>query len=270
VLKDASIGGLLDDAFVSFLLQLPSENFVAQYMKPVDVKKVFLAHDGLMRAISLQHRAHFEAIYSRLEMKIETRAGERALRNTALFYLCMSDEIPDLNRALRQRRSAQDMTTELGAIEALNRSHLPTRAAALAEFREKWRSESLVMNKWLTIRAVSPGPQILDEVKNLMNDPVFDKNNPNKIYSLLLAFAKFNTLGFHREDGAGYRFIADQVLEVDARNPQVASRLVSAFNQWKTFTPVAAEKMRAELERISAHQSLSNNVREIVTRALDS
>lgn len=269
VLNSAGKGGLIDDAFVSFLLQPPSENFVAQYLQPVDIKKVFLAHDGLLRAIAHKHRSHFEAIYSRLESKTETTSGERALRNTALFYLCLSDEVPDLNRALKQRRSAIDMTTELGALEALNRSHLPARTSALTEFREKWKNESLVMNKWLTLRAVAPGPQTLAEVKELLNDPVFDKNNPNKIYSLLLAFAKFNTLGFHREDGSGYRFIADQVLEIDGRNPQVASRLVSAFNQWKTFTPDAAMKMKAELQRISGHSTLSNNVREIVTRALD-
>ena len=270
VLQDAAAGGKIDDAFVSFLLQPPSENYVAQYITPVDVKKVFWAHDGLLRAISQKHRAHFEAIYARLEGKAQTTSGERALRNTALSYLCVSEEVPDMNRALKQRRAATDMTTELGALEALNRSHLPARTSALTEFRDKWKNESLVMNKWLMIRAVSPGPHTLNEVRDLMNDPVFDKNNPNKIYSLLLAFAKFNSLGFHREDGSGYKFIADQVLEIDGRNPQVASRLVSAFNQWKTFTPEAAQKMKAELQRIAAHTGLSSNVKEIVTRALES
>jgi aminopeptidase N len=156
----------------------------------------------------------------------------------------------------------------LGAIDALNRSGSAARISGIQEFREKWKNESLVMNKWLSIRALAPGEATLEEVKELLGDSVFDKNNPNKIYSLLLAFAKFNSLGFHAKSGAGYKLIADQVLDVDTRNPQVASRLVSAFNQWKTFTPDRGEKMRDELQRIANHPTLSNNVREIVTRAL--
>ena len=101
-----------------------------------------------------------------------------------------------------------------------------------------------------------------------MDDTVFDNNNPNKIYSLILAFAKFNTLGFHAKSGEGYKFIADQVLDVDARNPQVASRLVSAFNQWKTFDSERRDQMKRELDRIAKHPGLSNNVSEIVGRAL--
>ncbi len=262
-----------DPAFVSFVLQLPSENYIAQFFDVVDVDAVFNAHDGLMKAIAKAHRSSFQKIYDRISANSQSgqssvAVGQRALRNTALFYLCLSGDTLDLDRALRQRREATDMTTELGALEALNRTKEPARLTALEEFRAKWKDESLVMNKWLSMRAIAPGALTLNEVKNLMEDPVFDKNNPNKIYSLLLAFAKFNTLGFHAKSGDGYKFVADQVLDVDARNPQVASRLVSAFNQWKTFDPSRREMMKSELERIANHTSLSNNVSEIVGRAL--
>lgn len=268
----------IDPAFVSFLLQLPSENYIAQFLKEVDVEAVFKAHDGLMKAIGQAHRDLFSKIYDRLAASAQKRAGtdelsslaqgERALRNTALMHLCLSESPVDLDKALRQRREAKDMTTELGALEALNRSKLPARITGLEEFREKWKNESLVMNKWLTLRAVAPGATTLTEVKKLTSDPVFDKNNPNKIYSLLLAFARFNTLGFHMKSGEGYRFVAEQVLDIDARNPQVASRLVSAYNQWKTFDSERSTLMKAELERIAKHPGLSSNVSEIVTRAL--
>jgi aminopeptidase N len=239
----------------------------------VDVDAIYNAHSGLLKAIAKSHRQSFEKIYERLSAKpihgISSLAqGERALRNSALTYLCMSDDLRDLDKALRQRREAKDMTTELGALEALNRSSQAARLTALDEFRAKWKDETLVMNKWLTLRAIAPGVKTLKEVKKLMDDSVFDKNNPNKIYSLMLAFAKFNTLGFHAKSGDGYQFIADQVLDVDRRNPQVASRLVSAFNQWKTFDPDRRALIRAQLDRISKHEGLSNNVSEIVGRAL--
>lgn len=269
MLEDATVDGKTDDAFVSFMLMPPSENYISQFLKVVDVEKVFRAHDGLLREIVKAYRPQFEAIYARLEKLTKTTGGQRALRNVALMYLCLNGDVRDLDRALKQRRFAADMTTELGALEALNKSGSAARLSGIEEFREKWRNEALVMNKWLTIRAVAPGESTLGEVKELLNDSTYDKNNPNKIYSLLLAFAKFNSLGFHEKTGAGYKFIADQVLDVDTRNPQVASRLVSAFNQWKTFTPDRAEKMKHELERISRTPTLSSNVREIVTRALN-
>ncbi|CAN5397361.1 aminopeptidase N [soil metagenome] len=263
----------VDPAFVSFMLQLPSENYIAQFFTEVDVDAIFNAHNGLLKAIAQAHRQSFEKIYERLSVKpivgISSLAqGERALRNSALTYLCMSDDLRDLDRALRQRRDAKDMTTELGALEALNRSTQPARLTGLDEFRAKWKDETLVMNKWLTLRAVAPGQKTLTEVKKLMDDSVFDKNNPNKIYSLMLAFAKFNSVGFHARSGDGYKFIADQVLDVDRRNPQVASRLVSAFNQWKTFDPDRRALIQAQLSRISKHEGLSTNVSEIVGRAL--
>lgn len=263
----------LDPALAHLLLLPPSENFVAQYARPVDPKKVFMAHDGLLKLIGQKYHAEFDLIHKRLtdrcEQNQELNSGERALRDIALLYLCANDEVPALNRALKQERESRDLTTELGAITAMNRTHLPARMTGLNEFRDKWKNEPLVINKWLTLRAISPNPRALEEVQELMTDSVFDKNNPNKIYALVLAFAKFNSLGFHREDGKGYQFIAGQTIEIDKRNPQVASRLVSAFNQWKTFQPEIAQKMKTELERIAKEPSLSTNVREIVERALN-
>ncbi|MBN8539377.1 MAG: aminopeptidase N [Deltaproteobacteria bacterium] len=269
MLDDATVAGKIDEAFVSFMLMPPSENYISQFLQVVDVEKVFRAHDGLLREVVKTYRQKFESIYNRLEALPVTTSGQRALRNMSLMYLCLNGDVRDLERALKQRRQAKDMTTELGAIDALNRSGSAARISGIEEFREKWRNESLVMNKWLSIRALAPGEGTLEEVKALLDDSAFDKNNPNKIYSLLLAFAKFNSLGFHAKSGGGYKLIADQVLDVDTRNPQVASRLVSAFNQWKTFTPDRADQMKRELERIAKHPTLSNNVREIVTRALN-
>jgi aminopeptidase N len=271
----------LDPAFVSFMLQLPAEAYVQQFLTDVDPDEVFQAHSSLQREIAKRFRPRFEEIYEQLNQRLTAAStqdphasrsgramGERALRNTALTYLCLSDDVRDLDRALRQRREAKDMTTELGALDALNRSSQAARLTALEEFIGKWRNEPLVVNKWLTIRATSPAPRTLEEIRELMDSPIFDRNNPNKIYSLLLAFARFNQVGFHQKSGAGYRFIADQVLDIDARNPQVASRLVSAFNSWRTYKVDRRELMESELRRVLGEPRLSANVKEIVEKAL--
>ena len=271
----------LDPAFVSFMLHLPAEAYVQQFLADVDPDEVFKVHSGLQREISKRFRTKFEQIFEQLNQSRHLASqqdpgsqrsgramGERALRNTSLVYLCLSDDVRDLDRALRQRREAKDMTTELGALEALNRSSQAARLTALAEFIGKWKNEPLVVNKWLSIRATSPAPRTLEEIRELMDSPIFDRNNPNKIYSLLLAFARFNQIGFHQKSGAGYRFIADQVLDIDARNPQVASRLVSAFNSWRTYRADRRDMMEAELKRILSEPKLSPNVREIVEKAL--
>lgn len=265
-----------DPAYVSFMLHLPSEAYIAQFLQfstAVNPEQVFHSREALLKAIAKYHRHHFERIYKTLSSQdiseITLKAmGQRSLRNASLMYLCLSDEAHDLELALKQRRTATDMTTELGALEALNRSAQPARLTAINEFKTKWQHEPLVMNKWLTIRAVAPTPNTLNEVKALMDEPVYDRYNPNKIYSLLLAFAKYNSIGFHDKSGAGYRFVADQVLEIDARNPQVGARLVSAFNQWKTFDQDRQRLMQTELKRIAKAPALSSNVAEIVGRAL--
>jgi aminopeptidase N len=125
------------------------------------------------------------------------------------------------------------------------------------------------MNKWLTTQAVSPLESTLDTVIRLSRDPVFDKNNPNKIYSLFSAFSRFNPLRFHDRSGAGYRFIADQVLDIDARNPQVAARLMGGFGQWRHFDAGRQQLMKAELGRILAQPKLSANVFEMASKMLN-
>ena len=89
------------------------------------------------------------------------------------------------------------------------------------------------------------------------------------LFSLLHAFAAGNPTGFHRADGAAYRFVGDKVVELDGINPQVASRIVASFNQWKRYEPGRSALMRTELERIASQPSISKDVGEIVERALE-
>ena len=124
------------------------------------------------------------------------------------------------------------------------------------------------MDKWFAIQASKPGAETINRVRSLMDHPAFSMTNPNKVRSLIGSFAMANPTGFHAADGAGYRFHADRVIELNALNPQVASRMVSAFNSWTRYDQSRQKLMRYELERIAATDGLSPDVFEIVGKAL--
>ena len=118
------------------------------------------------------------------------------------------------------------------------------------------------------MQATSSLPDTLDNVKALMDHKLFDMKNPNKVRSLVGAFANGNPVNFHSADGSGYEFHADRVIELDSFNPQVASRMARALMNWRQYEPGRSELMRAQLERIKAVEGLSGDVFEIVTKAL--
>jgi aminopeptidase N len=262
-----------DPAFVSFMLALPAEQYIAQFFQIVDVEAIFAAREHMMLAIARAHRTWFKTKYEQLlsegtEGFGPLPTGRRALKNRALEYLVMTDSPEDLALAGSQQRAAKNMTEELGALEALNRIDKPERTQAMNEFYAKWKHEPLVMNKWLMLQATSPLAATLETIRRLSNDPVFDKNNPNKIYALYAAFTRYNQLRFHDRAGSGYKFMADQVLDVDGRNPQVAARLMTGFGQWRTMDSERQTLIKAELSRILAHTGLSSNVFELASKML--
>ena len=131
-----------------------------------------------------------------------------------------------------------------------------------------WRDEPLVVDKWLSLQAMAPTNDVLDKVVALRKHEAFSISNPNKVRALFGAFASANATGFHRLDGAGYRFIADAIIELDPVNPQTAARLMSAFNQWRKYRPDLAAKMKQQIERIYATANLSADVSELASKAL--
>ena len=141
-------------------------------------------------------------------------------------------------------------------------------AAALSAFEERWRDDALVMDKWFMIQACVPGAATVERVRELMEHPAFSLANPNKVRSLLGAFSTMNPTGFHANNGEGYRLHADQVIRLNALNPQVASRMAGAFNGWTRYDEPRQRLMRGELTRISAMDGLSPEVAEIVHNAL--
>lgn len=168
----------------------------------------------------------------------------------------------------KQFDQADNMTDEIGALAVLAEADDAVRKPALTRFYEKWRDDPLVIDKWFSVQAMARRDNVLDDVKTLMDHPAFSIRNPNKVRALIGAFAGGNPAGFHREDGAGYAFLVEQILRLDALNPQVAARLLGPFRRWRRYAEPQGTLMREALEKIVAHPGLSRDAFEIVSKSL--
>ncbi len=162
------------------------------------------------------------------------------------------------------------MTDRFHALSALVVSGHPLAETALARFHELFKHEELVLDKWFALQAGAPdrGGQVLPLVRQLMTHPDFHLRNPNRARSLIFSFCNANPGAFHRRDAAGYVFWAERVMELDAINPQVAARLARALDRWRKLAEPYRGAAREALARVSVKPDLSNDVREVVARAL--
>ncbi len=262
-------------AFVAEALTLPGETTLAELMAVVEPDALHAARNGLRRHLGEQLRDDFSSLYSSLTVSepyapSSEQAGRRALRNLCLSYLLELDSDAMHDLALAQFKTADNMTDQFAALTALanvNAANCPQRDQALADFYAQWKNEALVVDKWLQAQSTSRRPDTLATVKALTAHPAFDIGNPNKIYALIRAFGA-NLVRFNAADGSGYAFMAEQILALHDRNPQVASRLARSFDRWTKFDAGRQAHARAALERIRDHAGLSRDVLEVVTRAL--
>jgi aminopeptidase N len=262
----------LDGSLKALALTLPSEDFLGQQLAEIDPDAVHVARRFAVRELARELRSALVVAYERNRShgpysNDKHSIDRRRLKNRALAYLIALDE-PDVRRiASRQLAEADNMTDSEAALACLVESEGPEREPALEDFYVRWQEEPLVLDKWFRLQATSSLAPALERVQALARHPAFTLKNPNRVRALLGAFAFGNLVHFHRPDGAAYAFYADQLLALDALNPQVAARLVSAFNSWKRYEPVRRTAMRREIERIAAHPGLSKDVGEIVGRA---
>jgi aminopeptidase N len=267
--------GMADPAFAALVLSLPSEAEIAQEIgRDVDPGAIREAREALRRVIgitlspvltSLRAELRSDAAYS----PDAASAGRRALRNAALDLLAAGGE-PDIEALVRREYDqADNMTDKLAALSTA--SHLPAGPLSnelFSDFRKLYANEPLVLDKWFALQAMMPADDVLARIEGLMADAAFSMNNPNRVRSLIGAFALSNPTQFHRLDGAGYDFVADKVIALDAKNPQVAARILTAFNTWRVMEPVRRDRAESALRRISARKGLSPDVADIVLRTL--
>ncbi|MDP2759177.1 MAG: aminopeptidase N [Sideroxyarcus sp.] len=261
-----------EPAFAAEALSLPSEATLAEQLELVDPDALHAARSGLRRFLAEQLGTEFMACYERLAPQDSYRpdvqaAGRRALRNLCLGYLCEMDSATARTLAKQQFDRADNMTDQFAGLAVLAQSDGAERTQVLDAFYAQWKEEALVLDKWLQIQAGSRRANTLAEVERLVAHPAFDLRNPNKVYALLRTFGN-NHVRFHAADGSGYRFLAEQTRQLDAFNPQVASRLARCFDRWRRFDANRQEHARTALEMLRNHAGLSRDVFEIVQRSL--
>ena len=274
----------LDNALKAEALTLPSENDLAEAMAATEYKAdpeaIHEVRELMLKTIASALRIPLENTYGQLVNQLSAEEyspdsdsiAKRRLKNTCLSYISQLND-PAVSALIYQQFSQSlkeggNMTDTLAALSCLSDMQCPERDQAFNDFEEKWKHDTLVMDKWFVMQATSSLPDTLDNIKELMNHELFDMKNPNKVRSLIGAFASGNPVNFHSADGSGYEFHTDRVLELDKFNPQVASRMARALMNWRQYEVSRSELMRAQLERIKAVEGLSGDVFEIVSKAL--
>ena len=271
--RRALTDGVAGPALLAEVLSLPSEGYLGDQMGQVDVDGIHQAREGLRRAIALGLQGELlaaqEAHRETGPYDLSPQAiGRRALKNLCLWYLMAdgSEQARDLVRD--QYREGANMTDVMAALRLLVDDGGPAGDEALAAFYDRWSADPLVLDKWFAIQATSTRADTLHRVLALLAHPAYDLGNPNRVRSLVGAYCAGNPVRFHAADGAGYRFLAERVLELDPQNPQIASRLLQSMARWRRYDPTRQGLMRAELERVLAAPALSKDSYEVASKCL--
>ena len=273
-LQKALANEKLEDAFKAELLKLPSPADIAREIgKNVDYTHICQAHRKVSKTIARNLGRDLEKLYATLASRSRFSpnagpAGRRALRNASLTHLITRQTQADFERAMKHFQSASNMTDEATALFLLAANETPYRQQALEEFYDRWHEDHIVIDSWFAAQAQSPRPQTLDEVKALTDHPSFSLTTPNKVRALIGNFVMANPLQFNRPDGAGYAFLADQILKIDPFNPQIAARLLNALRSWRNLEPKRRTKAKRALIRISEEPGISRDVFEIINKTL--
>ncbi|WP_269583052.1 aminopeptidase N [Roseibium sp. Sym1] len=274
VIGSALLDTGLDDALRALALTLPSEADVAQEIgKDVDPDAIHNAKSVMRNAIGNTHLETLRKFsagpsgdggYS----PDAASAGKRALANRALYYVAASTDPDGFDLVWDRFASSDNMTDRLAALTLLVHDAMPKRDEALDRYRNRHQDNSLAMDKWFMTQATSPHHDTVEKVEALMKHPLYDPGNPNRVRALLQSFATGNPTQFARADGAGFELIAESVLEIDKRNPQVASRLLTSFRSWRALDPQRSALAESALLRVSSCEELSRDSRDIVDRTL--
>lgn len=260
----------LDPALAALILTLPKETELAELFDLIDPDAIRTVREFIRDELVLELNDELRAVYQAHvlpEYRVEhADIARRALRNTCLSYLAFAEGADALVR--RQYEQADNMTDTLAALSAAVSAELPCRDNLMQHFADKWQHDGLVMDKWFMLQATSPAANVLENVKALMQHPSFSLANPNRTRSLIGAFASGNPSAFHAKDGSGYRFLSDVLVELNSRNPQVASRLIEPLIRLGRYDAERQQLMREQLLRLQNLDNLARDLFEKITKSL--
>jgi aminopeptidase N len=287
-LDDAYLGAMrsvlrhpaLDPAFKELVLTLPSETYIAEQLAVVDPQRVHAVREAMRAQIATELAEDWQWAYEAHENNGSYQpdvksAGRRALAGLALLHLCIAAPASDAaspwsTKAYQRFKDADNMTDRFNALSALVTSGQPLAVQALQLFHALFKDEALVLDKWFALQAGAPdrGGNVLPAVRQLMKHRDFNLRNPNRARSVIFSYCSANPGAFHRTDAAGYVFWSERVIELDGINPQVAARLARALDRWSKLAEPYRSAAREAIARVAAKPDLSNDVREVVSRAL--
>jgi aminopeptidase N len=268
ILKDQSI----DAAFRSLSMSIPAEGILHQEQSEILYPETEAARNFVKKTLANAHHKTIFHLYESVnkggEYKLDpVSMGERSLSGNCLMFLSLVDGDQYVELPLKQFKSASNMTDEIGALTTLVDSNSVYKDDAINSFYTKWKHETLVMQKWLMAQGSATHDSNYETVLKLENDPIYDRTIPNLVRSLLGSFAN-NKMQFNHPSGRGYKLIADRMIEIDKLNPQMASRLASAYKDYKRLPASLKSLMKPELDKILGTKDLSKNVFEIVSKIL--
>ncbi len=265
-----------DRSLLAMALTLPEESYLAQQMDVIDPDALHQARTFVRQELAVACAENLRSVVRENTIDGEYELSPDAMGKRKLKNICLSTllaarvvDAKDIRLAQEQYHHGSNMTDVIAVLAAVVHCDIELRQELLADFYEKWKDDQLVMDKWLILQASSSLPATLGNVKNLMKHSAFSLSNPNKIRSLIGAFGG-NHFCFHAGNGEGYTFLADQIVTLDSKNPQIASRLTSPFAAWRRYDGARQDLMKQQLQRIVEKDGLSGDVFEMVSRTLTS
>ena len=263
----------LDPALIAEIFTLPGESYLADNMETVDIDGIHFARREFIKLLAAKLEPQFIQIFEsrKIPSSYEFNAvdvAQRRLNNLSLSYLMELPGHRNVDLCLGHFQQADNMTDSLSALIALSNRDCDQCRQALDDFYNKWSDDVLVVNKWLSVQAMSHLPGTLDRVRALASHEAFDIKNPNKVRALIGTFCSANQAQFHAANGKGYALLTEFVTRVDALNPQIAARLLSPLSRWKRMDGHRQALMKQSLEKILAHKDLSRDVFEIASKSL--
>lgn len=262
-----------DNNLLAEALTLPKENYICDFIHPVDPDAIHGARWYLMQELARRFGGCLETLYSKYDQgkdySIDPDAiGKRRMRNLSLVLLGTAGGKADIARCYDQFQRSDNMTDVIAALSSLSHVDCPERQQAFDAFYQKWQQQPLVVDKWLMLQALSRLPGTVHKVIELQQHPAFNIKNPNKVRSLIGSFAQGNLVRFHQADGEGYKLLADVVATLNSLNPQVAARIVTPLIHWRRYNGARPALMQAQLQKLLSIPDLSKDLYEVVSKAL--
>ena len=268
-----------DPALIAQMLTLPNHAELADRDAVIDTAAIADARDAVMLAIATTNRTQILTRYAEERAALKgvdftLDAGpmaHRSLANTLLGLANIKADSDAQQFALQAWISSDNLTDVMGAMMALRDQPCAARDTIYQAFHDCWQNDLSMLNRWFQLESCAnraTPAEALKQVRTLLTHPKFDGKNPNRVRSVVHAFCDQNWRGFHAADGAGYAFIAEQILRYDAQNPSLAARFCDAFSRWHRCSEPQRELQQTQLEALVAQQALSANVREVLEKTL--